>query len=258
MALEKSEEKDEPVKEVKADKAESQEEMIPMSKVQELVDQSVADAVKGGGSSELIKALTEAITNSKNSGVTQDKYDELSYAQPADIGPEDMLEDPVTFWATGVLLVIGDDKKNRVNIPAPYGVVTFKPQGEKRVQRGKETDIQILSTYNSYSKKESEFLQNHTMFGSAFFMKSDHALSVDTRYTAKIASYAQALRNTEAYNIIQQAKAKGLQVTDDVDGMRLQLATIQAKKDMEAYTQAELVTLKENDKDALLAGKVEK
>ena len=118
MALEKSEEQSE--KEVKEETAGSKEEMIPMSQVQALVDQSIANATKDGGSSELIKALTDALTSANSGGVTRDKYDELSYAQPADIGPDDMLEDPVTFWGTGVLLVIGDDKKNRVNIAAPY------------------------------------------------------------------------------------------------------------------------------------------
>jgi len=255
MALEKSEEQ-KPAEEVKKEETQNEEVMVPMSQVQALVDQSIKDAASSGSSSDVIKALTEALQNANSGGVTHDKYDELSYASPKNIGPEDMLEDPVVFWATGVLLVIGDDRKNRVNIPAPYGVVIFKPQGEKRVQRGKDTDIKILSTYNSYSKKEAEFLQSHTMFGAAFFLKSDAALSVDTRYTARIAAHAQGLRNTEAHQVLQQAKAMGLAVTDDVDTMRLQIATVKAKEEMKAYEQAELVMLKENDKDALLQGKV--
>lgn len=252
MAIEKSTEDqqndDQPKKETGQN-----EEQISMSKsdLEALINSKLEEKISQGQSSDVISQLTESL-KSAIQGDTYTKPDPFSYRSPASIDREDILEDPLIFWAPGFHFVIGDDKKNGIAIPTPYQIIEFKPEGSRKNQRGKEIDIQIWSTYKCQSKKEAQWLKDHTLYGIRFFTKSADAVTADTRYTQKLAEYAQALRNTEPYRIIQQAKEAGEVFTDDVDTLRLVLAKKKTEDYMKQFEVERVKMLDRNNKKDLL------
>jgi len=233
-----------------------QEEKISLSpkELEELIDAKIASVSGGskeiGGSDErMVRLLAEAI-NKKDYQLP----DDFTYTNPADLDPEDVLEEPDIFWAPGFNVVIGDDVKNGRAIPPPVNrVVWFKPEGSKRVQRGKETDMQIFSKFKCHSKKEGEWLRNHTLYGIIFFLKGSTDTNIDVRYTQKLMEYANGMNNMESNRVVEEARKLGIVFTEEIPLLRLGIAQHKAKEYMKQFEIKELDLLKENAKaDQLL------
>jgi len=253
MAIEKSTEEQQNDEQPKKVEKTTDDEQITLSKsdLEALIDSKIKSASASGESGQLIKDLTDSLKTAIQ-GDEYKKPDEFAYLSPTSIDPDDLVEDGEIFWAAGFHLVIGDDKKNGIAIPPPYKVIDFRPEGSKRKQNGKEVDMQIWSTYMSHSKKEIEWLKNHSLYGIRFFTKSADAMSIDVRYTQKLAEYAQAMRNTEAHRVVAQARELGLVVTDDLETLRLVIAQERAKDYMKQFEENEKIRLKSNTKTDLL------
>lgn len=232
---------------------ESKEEMVPLSMVQKLVDESIKSYQEknpNGGNAELVKMLADAIKDGNSKKI--EKFDKTAYRDPE---PGDMLEYPVVFWSQGLNFVIGDDKDPVGRpIPAPLGVIVFKPNSAKKIFKGKEANMLILCKHMCQSKKELEFLRNHSVFNIRIFEKATSAETIDTRYASLIAQYSASLKNTEAYRVVEQARTLGIAITDDVDGMRLQIAQHHAKVEVEKSEEAMKGSIRKEKKEALLLG----
>lgn len=235
MAVKKSRKEDEPNKQ----NGEQEEEKISLtpSQLSDLIDSKIAAATGGAqvgqSNAELVKMLADAI-NKKDYEIP----DDFGYTDPADLDPKDVLEDPVIFWAPGFHVVIGDDTKHGRKIPPPVNrVIWFKPEGSKRVQNGKEMDIQIFSKYACYSKKEKDWLEKHTLYGIAFFLEGSSTMNVDLRFTQKLMEYANGLRNMEGHRVVKEAQALGMAFTNDLNELRLALAHHKTKEYMKQFDQ---------------------
>lgn len=256
MALKKSTEKSEesepkyPAAEPTQEKAETTEPTITltMSQIDKMIDARLKERQSSPtGSAELVEMLAKAL-DKNNSKV--EKFDKAKYHDPE---PGDLLEKSVVFWSQGFQYVIGDDRKNGRAIPAPLGVVDFKADSSKRRQVGKEQHMLIMSKHICQSKKELEFLRNHTMFGIRFFEKLDDIESVDVRYASLIAKYAQGLRNMDAVRVFDQARQLQIPIsTDNPDTMRVILAQHYAKQDVAASEEALKTNIRKEKKELLL------
>lgn len=265
MALEKS--KDEKVEQPDADEKkvvavdegpsseEVKDEMIPMSQVKELIAAQLAEHTQSSNNVELGTAIANAMVKAQHENEPH-KFDEFSYLSRAEISKDDWMEEPARFWALGIFLVIGDDKREGNKVPAPRGIIKFLPQGTRRKPRGKETEIQIISAYETRSKIEADWLKKHTLCGARFFEKSGEAFSVNIKYAQKVAAYTQGLMNTHANQVIGMAQAIGLDVTDDIQMLRISVAQHRATKDIENYESVEREHLAENGKNQLLLSKM--
>jgi len=262
MALEKSKDEkektsqDEKVEKVTSKEVQDQQEeqMVPMSQIDSIIKERMGEFSKNSRDVDLATAIAEAMVRAQNENETK-KFDPFSYLSRAEISKDDWLDEPVKFWALGILLVIGDDKREGQNIPAPRGLIKFLPQGTKRKPRGKETEIQILCAYETRSKLEAEFLQRHTLCGARFFLKSTEAFDVNIRFAQKVAAYAQGMMNTHANQVISMARELGLNVDDDINTLRIAVAQHRAKVDVDRYEEIEKETLAENSKINMLNAK---
>jgi len=265
MAIEKSKDEkvektsQEDVKVENVSKSETDEAMVPMSEVQSQVQSLVEDRLKefqnANRDVDLGTAIAEAMVRAQAENKTE-KFDEFSYLSRAEIAKDDHLEVPVKFWALGILLIIADDRRKGNQIPSPRGVIRFLPQGTKRKPRGKETQIQIVCAYETRSRKEVEWLKEHSLFNSRFFMKSGEAFNVDIRYAQKVASYAQAMMNTPANNVISMASQMNMNIDDDITTLRIAVAQARAKKDIEKYQNRDKEILINTQKASLLMGEM--
>lgn len=224
---------------------------LSMADLDELIDSRIKSRVSDGGSAELIETLVKALN--KVNPDNNKKFTKTEYRDPE---PGDLLEEPVVFWAQGFQYVIGDDvDKSGRPIPAPLGVIDFRAISSQKRQNGKEQNILITSKHVCQSKKELEFLRNHSFYGIRFFENVRDIDSVDIKYAALIAKYSQGLRNMDAVRVFQQARDLKIGITtDDPDTMRLMLAQYHAKNEIEKSEEALKVSIRKEKKEALLAG----
>lgn len=254
MAIEKSREdqKNESLKE--ETKSNQSKEMVPMSEVQALIDERLKEVGSANRDADLATVVAKAVAEAVGGQQTPEKFDELQYMSPRQMPEDDYLDQPVLFWCTGILLVIGDDRRRGHAVPTPYGSIVFKPQGEKRVARGREIDIQILGTYESWSRTEVKWLKEHSLMGTRFYLKEDRTIdmNVDLRYAQKVAAYASGMAGVHASQVISQATAMGIPVVDDVNQMRIAIAQKKATEDIGKWDEAQKISLSKNRKHELL------
>lgn len=224
--------------------------MIPLSEVDALIQARLKEMTPGGSgglTEELAKAL---VTIANNSEQAQEAYDPAKYLSPAQVASDDILEEVVVFWASGFGLVLGDDKKNGIPIRPPYGAVLFEPVGENRQQRGKDIDVNIWSKHVCESKKELEFLRNHTLFGIRFFEKAGETINVDQGFAIKLANHMTALRNTPSNQVHRMAREMELAFEEDLDKTRLMIASALIEKEKAQYAAANQIRVKNETREA--------
>lgn len=200
---------------------------------------------------EVAKLVKELTAEHKTD---QEKYGdgESHYVDEKDIDPEDFLEIPVPFFCHKVGYVIVDDKRKGHIVRAPRGKIVFKYDSTKRKQVGKEYELYNLSVYNSYSKTESEWLKEHSRYGSIFFDKINAAMGADARKAAKIAKFMNVLSNMEQHRLIRVAKSWQVPIIEDLNGMRIEIAYKQAQQEIEKEEAANLSRAEEAVKETLL------
>ena len=256
MAVERStDEEQSSSQNIETKETQSEEQMVSMSQVNALIEERLKERASANRDADLATTVATAVAQAMQVNQKVEKFDELQYLTPRQMAKDDYLEEPVVFWTLGVLLVIGDDRRNRVAEPAPYGTIVFKPQGEKRVQKGKETEIQILGTFESWSKIEVAWLKAHSLCGTRFFEKGGKTIDMnkDLVYANKVAQYAQGLMGTHASQIIKQCQAYEIPVlSQDVGLMRIAIAQKKATEEMVAWETSAKATLGKTQKSKLL------
>lgn len=232
--------------------------MIPESEIEKRVDELLTAKLKNLKSSEgtisqdLVEALVELAKNNSDNQKKNQKYDPMQYRDP---DPKDRLEEPKVFWSHGVIMVLGDDRRDGQPFPAPYGPVVFKPVATDKKQVGKEVNLIIFNKYICQSKKELDFLMNHSLFNVVFFERVNEIQSTDVRYALTLARYIGSLRATSAIQIFDQAKQMGIpRETDSVDQMRVIIAQKMAKDTIAAEDEAAKTRIRTERKEAALVG----
>ena len=254
MAIEKSKDEQKSLSQNEETKTPEQEEMVSMSQVEALINARLKESAAVNRDTDLATTVATAVAEAMRGNQPVEKFDDLQYLSQRQMPKDDILAAPVIFWALGILLVIGDDRRNRQSHPAPYGSVVFKPLGEKRIQRGKETEIQIFATYESWSKAEVEWLKGHSLMGSRFYLKEDESLDVnrDLMFANKVAKYAQGMMGTHASQVISQAQAMNIAITENIPQMRIAIAQRKATDEMGQWEESSKVILSGTAKSKLL------
>lgn len=186
---------------------------------------------KGSGSSGGNKELLEALKtlNQNNNTSSYDTLNESGYLNPDLIDPEDVLEGNkiVRFYAYRSNYVIVDDKRQGRAIQTPFkNNIMFEHVGTKTTGVGKHKETEHSCVYNCKSKKESEWLKSHSLFGIAFYASGGdgHIMSVSSKKAAKMASLMTSLKNQDRYSIINMCQQHGIEMTEDANEMRIALA----------------------------------
>lgn len=189
----------------------------------------------------LVAKVVAAVRAADNSG----PVNPYTNVDPSVIDEDDILKEPVVFYAHKCGYVITSDMKHGRSIGTPYGApIIFMYHGSKWVNKGKEQDIINLSTYVCKSKKELEFLRKFTYFGSLIFEDAKSATGIDARKATKMAKFIKSVENLDHYRLVAIARDKGLPMEKDIQSMRLIVATAYAEEELrkeEAETQVRVV-----------------
>ena len=86
------------------------------------------------------------------------------------------------------------------------------------------------------SKKEAEWVRNHTLFGIKYFESTKDAQSVDRIFADKLVEASNMLNGMSQFEVIERAKAEQLAITPDVDEVRKRLSYHIAEKSMKSVS----------------------
>jgi len=193
-------------------------------------------------SDDVTKLLAELISNqnkllmSQNQVPDSEKYSEEGYVDTAYIDPEDELEEPIEFFTHSIGYVIVDDSRNGFAIPNPYRKknITFKHRFAKRKGHGKEQNIEHFSTYICNSKKEAEWLRNHSYFNIKFFDDISRTKHVGHEEARMFAHYFNMVEDYDANQVRKQSRERGLVVYKELREQKVALAVSLAQERISA------------------------
>ena len=181
----------------------------------------------------LAEALKLALEASERKNLAYDAPDEHGYVNEADLDPDDVLEDGHPFYCHQAGYFIIDDLRNGRPVRTPSGrPIKFEFLHSVKKFNGKDVDLDILSRYISYSKKEVEWIKRSNFYGWTVFDDIATATSKKAKLAGKIQRYLSAARSMERGELIKACKSFNIPVYSKIDEMRLALATAYAEKEM--------------------------
>lgn len=212
-------------------------------------NQMFSPAAVGGISAEQLKEILQV--------VTQKKEEELDLSQGVvaeKIPKEDFNPEGVRFYAPLAGYVISGDKRNGHSVKLPWGKksIFFEHLHTRKIQSGKYQEVSPLSMYISHSKKEIEWLREHSYCGIIFYEGSQEIKNREALKSARLADIMVYLKNLELPQLTKKCHESGVGISDDVAVMRTNLAFklfTDEKDKEELFTKS---SLEEADKASVL------
>jgi len=154
--------------------------------------------------------------------------------QVVDIDPDDYIENGVTFSSMGTRFLLVGDKRMNQYVNSPYKrAFDFTLHMTEKKQQGKEELINNFCSVIVYSKKEVEWLRNHTLFNIEFWETIHEAIKNEDAQKAQIAARHSAnLSKLQSPQIIRKCTEMGIQKVNDIGIMRSRLAAKMAEEEM--------------------------
>ena len=182
-----------------------------------------------GGNKELIEALKSLKDDNNDSKYSYDKVDASGYLDPDRIDPKDILEgkDIVRFYAYKSNYVIVDDLRQGRAVQTPFkNKIMFDHMGTKTTGVGKHKETEHSCVYSCKSKKESEWLKDHSLYNVTFYASGGTGalMSTSSKKASKMASLMSGLKAQDRYSIISMCQQHGIEMMEDANEMRIALA----------------------------------
>lgn len=174
-----------------------------------------------------------------------------------DIPIDDYLEIGVRFCAPSGGYVIVDDRRKGHRVLLPYNKpnIFFEYEATKRIQQGKYEIIAPYSVYVSKSKKEVEWLRNHSYYNVLFYESASDAVAADVVKMQKMARVMTLLQNYSFPELVKRCKEYNISAGEDPASMRSQLAHAMVEVEIKSESSKTERLLHETNKTALLVGK---
>lgn len=159
-----------------------------------------------------------------------------------DLDEGDFSEKPFTFFYHGSTTMIPDDVKKGKVVSTPYkrGLV-FRNAYRHLVpttsgfQRNK---VVSMATFTTHSKKEADFIRNHTLFGVKYFENMRTTMNIEKQLNDLISIRMTTLGSKPTPEIMAMATGAGITVdTMDIDVIRKELAIKLGTSDYENQKQ---------------------
>lgn len=232
MALEEGKQKNEGSKENPQNMAAMQKQIDELKDLllNKKTQQQPIAAPTGGLSEDIVKRLLDELQGRK----VDDAIRKNDFVSQDMIDPADLLEVPAEFYCHKGGYFLGGDIKNGVAIFPPRGPVFFEHRGTLPFDRNaKEQNLINISRYKTYSKKQKDFLLSHSLFNALFYIDIDDAINTDNVRSQKLAKTIMRLSATDAGRLVTMAKENGIKVTEDIQTLRVKLATQMVDAELE-------------------------
>lgn len=170
------------------------------------------------------------------------------------IPADDYDEKGVRFTCPAVGYVLVDDVRKGMRIVLPYNKkhILFKHAGTRKIESGKHKVLFPFSVYRSHSKKEIEYIRNHTMYGTLIYESSGAAATVDAKKMARAAVIINQLKQYEHPDLIKLCRDYQVPVNDDPGVMRMQITLSMVEKEFAQESLRSNASLIQNEENAKL------
>jgi hypothetical protein len=240
--------KDEPVKKTKAEILEEQNAAL-MKRMEELEAKLSAHSPKSD-TKELAEAIRDAVQSTAGPAIANNK-------DKKEFSAEDYDQNGATYFCYQYCRVINTAKVGGVEYPLPpNGPILFEYQSSLPTPgTGRETNYIILSAYTSYSKEEQKWIENHPDFKTGVITKK-MMLNADPEKIKRAnrrSRFASSVNAWTPVQVAQNALAHGVQVTQDVEYMRIEIMDKMLDKEMHAESEATRRMVAESTKETYIA-----
>lgn len=189
--------------------------------------------------------------------MTESKRKDLDYEMGVDeeqIPPEDWHEAGVNFCvpATGYVMSCDRRKGKIVRLPWAKKVIFFEHQGTRKIEQGKFSTVAPISVYTSNSKKEIQWIRDHSMYGILIYENSNDVMTADMHKIQKLSRIIGVLKNYEYLDLLKRAKEHNLQPSDDANELRFRIAHAMADRELESEGIRTATMLNVSEKEKLL------
>lgn len=193
---------------------------------------------------ERLVALLEQKNHANNLGFAF----EGGYATEAQIDPDDVLDPTewVSFVSHFTSFIIVDDTRNGRAVQAPFKPIKFV-YSSSTITAGENDEKNISNTciYVCKSKKELEWLRNHSTFGYYFFDNMKDAKDVTIKKAEKLMVVMGALNKMGQHELISMARDKQIHVDSSIDPSSLRgliaMKTVEQMTSVEAENTKKIV-----------------
>lgn len=174
-----------------------------------------------------------------------------------DIPLDDYIDNGVRFCAPSGGYVIVDDRRKGHRVLLPYNKphVFFEYEATRRMQQGKYETLAPYSVYISKSKKEVEWLRNHSHYNVLFYESANAATSVDVLKMQRLAKIMTLMQHYSLPELIKRCREYNISPGEDPTRMRADLAHAMVEVEMQNETKTKERMLDETNKIAKLVGK---
>jgi len=143
---------------------------------------------------------------------------------------DDYVEEPVIFFGfTCGLGIWGDKVMGKETLP-PNGPIQFKLIVRSKRFTHKGVQVVSVSHFASHSKREIEYLRNHSKFGIQFFENKEDVKSMDYNLATKLAESSNIVNSLSDIQMIARCKSEGINISNDPKLMRMELTKRLADK----------------------------
>lgn len=165
--------------------------------------------------------LAQAIAKAEQYRKGGHYYDDIK-----DVDPEDVDENGAVFTSYGnSYFIVDDTKPNGRAVRTPYGrVFKFKFQGNRITRVGRDQSYSSFCAFRTKSKKEIEWLRQHSLYGVDFYEDTNLALSANAVKAHLTSGIIRQLSMMDQPDLIKRAKAEGIPVGGDLRIIRAELA----------------------------------
>lgn len=203
-----------------------------MQEQQKQIQELLAKQGQVAASSSLsIDDITKIIKATKDSSDGIDKNWEQGIDE-SQIPVDDYLEreDWVIFFSPCGGTCIVDDRRKGQRVLLPYGkkVIWFQQTIADHIQKGKDMHLLVLSNYVCKSKKEAEWIRNHSLFGFKFFESIEQTIASDVVKMQRLSRIMSDVQQYSPHNLLQHAKSYNVPVGEDFNAIRYSLAQAMA------------------------------
>lgn len=177
------------------------------------------EEANGGGA---LKELTSQLKKTTLGGNEEILFD-----------PADVLETPAVFFTYAIGMGVMDDTRNGLPVPPPYkrALHFVHMYRQERMGRDRKEFINISACHVA-SKKEAEWLRNHSLFGIKFFEDITKVATIDVQMQDRLVEAHSEIARLGEHEMVQRAKSEGVPYSSNFDHMRRDLVYKIAEKRM--------------------------
>jgi hypothetical protein len=203
-------------------------------KKEKVKEETVSEIDASALSPEQVKMVDELVDKKMKERETKpiiidtSKQDKGARVYPVDELPkDDYLEDPVVFFAYSYYYSIFGDKRKGQLVSTPFNrpvkfKVLFRSQKRDRLDKGADTVTVSQAIINS--KKEVEWLRQHSLYGIKFFESIKKAQSVDVTLAEKMVEVSAMVSSMDDVHVVDRANKAGIEIdTPDISYLRQSL-----------------------------------